>query len=134
MIRMFAASCSALTCPTGVCSDQSTNTPNRKNFPGLYLRIWKHLICQFLKELLTCPQTAAKKMRRVLVYLVTCKLCRMLLPVTAAFTHYLHQTGGGGAYLLEVVGCVDDALLLAAEQSVDQLLDHTCLMMDDGQV
>lgn len=58
----------------------------------------------------------------------------MLLPVTAGFTHYLHQTGGGGAYLLEVVGCVDDALLLAAEQSVDQLLDHTCLMMDDGQV
>lgn len=58
----------------------------------------------------------------------------MLLPVTDGFTHYLHQTGGGGAYLLEVVGCVDDALLLAAEQSVDQLLDHTCLMMDDGQV
>lgn len=38
------------------------------------------------------------------------------------------------SYLSEVVGCVEDVLLLAAEQSVDQLLDHTCLLMDDGQV
>ncbi len=33
-----------------------------------------------------------------------------------------------------MVGCVEDVLLLAAEQSVDQLLDHTCLLVDNGQV
>lgn len=37
-------------------------------------------------------------------------------------------------YLSEVVGCVEEALLLAAEQNVDELLDHTRLLMDDRQV
>lgn len=41
---------------------------------------------------------------------------------------------GGSGYLSEVVGCVEDVLLLAVEQSVDQLLDHTCLLVDDRQV
>lgn len=38
------------------------------------------------------------------------------------------------AYLLQVVGCIHDVQLPAAEQSVDQLLNHICLLMDDGQV
>ena len=40
----------------------------------------------------------------------------------------------GVSYLLEVVSGVQDVLLLAAQQGVDQLLDHTGLLMDDGQV
>lgn len=40
----------------------------------------------------------------------------------------------GGAYLLQLVGCIHDVQLPAAEQSVDQLLNHICLLMDDGQV
>lgn len=44
------------------------------------------------------------------------------------------QVDGVSCYLSEVVGCVEDVLLLAVEQSVDQLLDHTCLLVDDGQV
>lgn len=39
-----------------------------------------------------------------------------------------------GDYLLEVIGGVQDPLLPAAEQSVDELLCHTCLQVDDGQV
>lgn len=42
--------------------------------------------------------------------------------------------GGGGLYLQQVIGCVQDALLLAAQQSLDQLLDDGRLLMDDGQV
>lgn len=33
-----------------------------------------------------------------------------------------------------MVGCVEDVELLAAEQRVDQLLDHRRLLVDDGQV
>lgn len=33
-----------------------------------------------------------------------------------------------------MVGCVEDVELLAAEQCVDQLLDHRRLLVDDGQV
>lgn len=41
---------------------------------------------------------------------------------------------GGRGYLLQVVGRVEDVELLAAEQRVDQLLDHRRLLVDDGQV
>lgn len=37
-------------------------------------------------------------------------------------------------YLLQVVGRVEDSVLLAAQQSLDQLLDDGGLQVDDGQV
>lgn len=40
----------------------------------------------------------------------------------------------GGSYLQQVIGRVQDALLPAAQQRLDQLLGHCRLLVDDGQV
>lgn len=44
------------------------------------------------------------------------------------------EHGVSELYLQQVIGCVEDVLLLAAHQSLDQLLDHSCLLVNDGQV
>lgn len=40
----------------------------------------------------------------------------------------------GSLYLLQVVGHVDDLLVGDAEDDLDQLLDHSRLLMDDGKM
>lgn len=42
--------------------------------------------------------------------------------------------GPRGIYLQQVIGCVQDAWLVAAQHSLDQLLGYCRLLMDDGQV
>lgn len=44
------------------------------------------------------------------------------------------MSGNIPEYLLQVVGHVQDPVLLAAQQSLDQLLDDRGLQVDDGQV
>lgn len=37
-------------------------------------------------------------------------------------------------YLLQVIGDVDDLLAGDANNDIDQLLDHSCLLMDNSEV
>lgn len=58
-------------------------------------------------------------------------------PCPQQHLHHLHLSCDDGKVercLLEVVGHVEDVLLLAAKQSVNELLNHTCLLVDDSQV